>query len=157
MIQAGNLIPSVTVTVVKEGEQAAIDVQALFKDKRVLLFAVPGAFTPTCSSTHLPGYIALADDFFAKGIDLIACLSVNDAFVMKAWSDQQKANQITMIADGGGALTQAFGLEMETGDFGGLRSKRYAMLIEQGCVAKLYLEPPKTLGVSSAEEMLQSI
>ena len=127
----------------------------LFADKKVVLFALPGAFTPTCSASHLPGYIVKADDIFSKGVDLIACLSVNDAFVMKAWADTQNAEQITMIADGGADLTKAMGLDMDSGSFGGVRSRRYAMIIEDGVVTALNVEQPKTFEVSSAEAMLE--
>ncbi|WP_459782449.1 redoxin family protein, partial [Photobacterium sp. R1] len=110
------------------------DVTDLFAGKKVVLFAVPGAFTPTCSESHLPGYVVLADQLKAKGVDIIACVSVNDAFVMQAWGEAQNASEIMMLADGDGSFTKALGLEMDTAKFGGLRSQRYAMIIDNGVV-----------------------
>ena len=147
-------IPDVEVTAITDGSQETLSAAKLFAGKKVVLFAVPGAFTPTCSEAHLPGYVVQFDDFKAKGIDMVACLSVNDSFVMKAWAEAQNAQALTMIADGGAALTKALGLEMETGDFGGTRSKRYAMIINDGKVEVLQVEPPKSFEVSSAEAML---
>ncbi|RTE66064.1 peroxiredoxin [Amphritea opalescens] len=155
MIQVGDKIPAVSVSTIFAGETAAVSTEQLFADKKVVLFALPGAFTPTCSSSHLPGYIVKADDIFSKGVDLIACLSVNDAFVMKAWAESQNAEQITMVADGGAELTKALGLEMDSGSFGGVRSRRYAMIIEDGVVTALNVEEPKTFEVSSAEAILE--
>ncbi|QEQ96118.1 peroxiredoxin [Neptunomonas concharum] len=157
MIELGNTIPDAPLTVVTQGGQETLPAAELFAGKKVVLFAVPGAFTPTCSAHHLPGYVVLADDIKAKGVDLIACLSVNDAFVMRAWGEQQNADAITMLADGGGAFTKAIGLEMETGDFGGLRSQRYAMVIEDGVIKQLYIEAPKQFEVSKAEAVLAAL
>ncbi len=157
MISIGSEIPAVNVTVVTpEGQEAAV-ASELFAGKKVVLFAVPGAFTPTCSAHHLPGYVVLADEIKAKGVDMIACISVNDAFVMKTWGEQQNAEAITMIADGGAAFTKALGLTMETGDFGGTRSQRYAMIIEDGKVATLNVEEPKQFEVSKAETILAAL
>jgi peroxiredoxin len=122
-----------------------------------VLFAVPGAFTPTCSAAHLPGYVVLADELKAKGVDFIACVSVNDAFVMKAWGDAQNAAEIRMLADGDGSFARALGLEMETGAFGGLRSQRYAMVVENGVVTLLNVEQPKSFEVSKAEVILAAL
>ncbi|MBN0988275.1 peroxiredoxin [Amphritea pacifica] len=155
MIQVGDKIPAVSVSTILAGETSAVSTDQLFADKKVVLFALPGAFTPTCSASHLPGYIVHADDIFSKGVDLIACLSVNDAFVMKAWAETQNAEQITMIADGGADLTKAMGLDMDSGSFGGIRSRRYSMIIEDGVVTALNVEEPKTFEVSSAEAMLE--
>jgi len=155
MIQVGDKIPAISVSTIFAGETSAVSTEDLFADKKVVLFALPGAFTPTCSASHSPGYIVKADDIFSKGVDLIACLSVNDAFVMKAWADTQNAEQITMIADGGADLTKAMGLDMDSGSFGGVRSRRYAMIIEDGVVTALNVEQPKTFEVSSAEAMLE--
>ncbi|WP_296059713.1 peroxiredoxin [uncultured Amphritea sp.] len=155
MIQVGDKIPAISVSTIFAGVTAAVSTEDLFADKKVVLFALPGAFTPTCSASHLPGYIVKADDIFSKGVDMIACLSVNDAFVMKAWADSQNAEQITMIADGGADLTKAMGLEMDSGSFGGIRSRRYAMIIEDGVVTALNVEEPKSFEVSSAEAMLE--
>ena len=132
-------------------------VTELFSNKKAIVFAVPGAFTPTCTAAHLPGYITLADQFQAKGVDFIACISVNDAFVMKAWGDSQNAEHIMMLADGDASFTKALGLEMETGSFGGVRSQRYAMLIENGVVTKLNVEEAKSFEVSKAETMLAAL
>lgn len=157
MISIGSEIPAVNVTVVTpEGQEAAV-ASELFAGKKVVLFAVPGAFTPTCSAHHLPGYVVLADKIKAKGVDMIACISVNDAFVMKTWGEQQNAEAITMIADGGAAFTKALGLTMETGDFGGTRSQRYAMIIEDGKVTTLNVEEPKQFEVSKAETILAAL
>lgn len=157
MIQLGSQIPAVPVTLLtKEGEES-ITADTLFASKKVVLFAVPGAFTPTCSAHHLPGFVVLADEIKAKGVDMIACISVNDAFVMRAWGEQQNAEAITLLADGGGALTKALGLEMETGDFGGMRSQRYAMVINDGVVKQLHVEAPKQFEVSKAESILAAL
>lgn len=157
MISIGSEIPAVNVTVVTpEGQEAAV-ASELFAGKKVVLFAVPGAFTPTCSAHHLPGYVVLADEIKAKGVDMIACISVNDAFVMKTWGEQQNAEAITMIADGGAAFTKALGLTMETGDFGGTRSQRYAMIIEDGKVTTLNVEEPKQFEASKAETILAAL
>ena len=157
MIQLGEKIPSVAITSVVGDGQSVVKADEYFAGKRVLLFAVPGAFTPTCSASHLPGYVVLADRIRDKGIDVIACVSVNDAFVMRAWGKAQNAEAITMLADGGGAFTKALGLEMNTGDFGGLRSQRYAMLVEDGVVKLLNVEEPKAFAVSDAETMLRNL
>ncbi|KEQ18594.1 peroxiredoxin [Endozoicomonas numazuensis] len=157
MIKQGDRLPSVDITVISGDEQSTTPADAFFADKKAVLFAVPGAFTPTCSNAHLPGYVALADDFKAKGIDTIACLSVNDAFVMQAWSKDQNAGAITMMADGDGELTKALGLEMDTGSFGGLRSQRYAMIIDHGEITLLNVEPPKTFELSKAETLLAAL
>ncbi len=154
MIKVGDKIPSVGISSVRAGETSSIEADRLVAGKKVVLFALPGAFTPTCSASHLPGFIVKADEILAKGVDMIACLSVNDAFVMKAWAEMQNAEQITMIADGGAGLTTAMGLEMDSGAFGGIRSKRYAMIIDNGVVTDLYIEEPKQFNVSSAEAIL---
>ncbi|WP_299177519.1 peroxiredoxin [uncultured Neptuniibacter sp.] len=154
MIKVGDKLPDVSVTTLLAGESQSGSISELFAGKRVVLFALPGAFTPTCSASHLPGYVVHADQFFAKGVDIIACLSVNDTFVMKAWAEAQNAELITMVADGGAELTQAMGLEMNTGGFGGIRSQRYAMVIEDGVVTELNVEAPKQFERSSAETML---
>lgn len=154
MIKVGDKIPAVSISSVCAGETSSIEADQLVAGKKVVLFALPGAFTPTCSASHLPGFIVKADEILAKGVDMIACLSVNDAFVMKAWADMQNAEQITMIADGGAGLTTAMGLEMDSGTFGGIRSKRYAMVIDNGVITELQIEEPKQFEVSSAEAIL---
>lgn len=154
MISVGMTIPNATITAIDENGQTNTTSTELFSDKKVLLFALPGAFTPTCSQSHLPGYVTAYDEFKKKGIDIVACLSVNDSFVMTAWAKDQNAENITMLADGGAALTKALGLEMDTADFGGIRSQRYAMIIENNQVTHLNLEDPKEFKVSDAETML---
>lgn len=134
-------------------------VAELVKGKKIAIFGVPAAFSPTCSDSHLPGYIALADSFKAKGVDEIWCLSVNDAYVMGAWGRAQKANGIVrMIADGGAALTKAMGLEFDLTKAGmGVRSQRYSMLVEDGVVKQLNLDKGGKLEVSGAEQLLAQI
>ena len=157
MIKVGERIPAVNVTVAAAGQHESVSAATLFAGRKVVLFALPGAFTPTCSAAHLPGYVVNAEAFKAKGVEMIACLSVNDAFVMEAWGQAQNADAITMLADGGAALTKALGLEMETGDFGGIRSQRYAMIIEDGVVKTLNVEQPKQFEVSKAEVLLAAL
>lgn len=128
-----------------------------FAEKTIVLFALPGAFTPTCSASHLPGYVTLADQIFAKGVDKIACLSVNDVFVMDAWGKSQNAEQITMIADGDGSYTKVLGLGKDTGMFGGYRSQRYAAIIKNGKVVHLAVEKPGEFEVSSAQLLLEKL
>ncbi len=137
MIQVGGTLPEVDFSLLENGEITNPGTNELFSDKRVVLFAVPGAFTPTCSQAHLPGYVALADKLKAKGIDSIICLSVND--------------------DGNGFFTKQIGLDMNTGNFGGLRSLRYSMLVEDGEVKKLNVEDPGRFDVSDAQTMLDSL
>ncbi|MGI2852632.1 peroxiredoxin [Shewanella algae] len=157
MIAQGQTLPDATLS--QLGKEGMINhkVKELFAGKKAVLFAVPGAFTPTCSEAHLPGYVVLADELKAKGVDIIACVSVNDAFVMKAWGEAQNAGEIMMLADGDGTFTKALGLEMDTGAFGGLRSQRYAMVIDDGVVSLLNVEAPKTFEVSKAETILASL
>ncbi|MBO2639486.1 peroxiredoxin [Shewanella algae] len=157
MIAQGQALPDATLS--QLGKEGMINhkVKELFAGKKAVLFAVPGAFTPTCSEAHLPGYVVLADELKAKGVDIIACVSVNDAFVMKAWGEAQNAGEIMMLADGDGAFAKALGLEMDTGAFGGLRSQRYAMVIDDGVVSLLNVEAPKTFEVSKAETILASL
>jgi peroxiredoxin len=157
MISVGDTIPTANITVAGVVEQTSTTSTELFSGKKVVLFALPGAFTPTCSKAHLPGYVTLFDNFLEKGVDMVACLSVNDAFVMQAWAKDQNAENIIMIADGGAAFTKALGLTMETGDFGGIRAKRFAMVIDNGVVSLLNIEPPKTLESSKAETILDAL
>ena len=130
----------------------------IFSGKKVVLFAVPGAFTPGCSVTHLPGYVVNADKILAKGVDTIACLSVNDAFVMDAWGKAQNADHILMLADGNGDFTAALGLELDGRGFGlGQRSQRYAMIVDNGTVTLLNVEEGPGVDVSSAETVLAAL
>ncbi|HHF0484380.1 TPA: peroxiredoxin [Vibrio diabolicus] len=157
MIQQGQALPVATLSELTTDGMVNHDVTELFANKKVVLFAVPGAFTPTCSEAHLPGYVVLADELKAKGIDLIACVSVNDAFVMQAWGEAQNASEILMLGDGDASFTKALGLEMDTGGFGGIRSQRYAMIIENGIVTKLNVEEPKEFEASKAETILAAL
>ncbi|MCO4198809.1 redoxin family protein [Aeromonas hydrophila] len=157
MIAIGQALPAGEFTfITAEGKQQR-DSQSLFGDKRVVLFAVPGAFTPTCSNAHLPGYVVLADQLMAKGVDAICCLSVNDAFVMKAWQDAQNAEAITMLADGDGSWTRALGLAKETGTFGGVRAQRFALIANDGVVEQLFVEAPGKFEVSDAQSLLAAL
>lgn len=157
MISVGDAIPSATVGVIQNGQTENQYIQTLLAGKKVVLFALPGAFTPTCSNSHLPGYVVKADEIKAKGVDMIACLSVNDSFVMNAWGQSQNAEALTLIADGAAALTTAMGLEKDTGDFGGIRSQRYAMIIDDGIVSLLNVEAPKEFTVSDADSILAAL
>ena len=157
MIAIGQTLPAGEFTfITAEGKQQR-DTQSLFGGKRVVLFAVPGAFTPTCSNAHLPGYVVLADKFKEKGVDALCCLSVNDAFVMRAWQDAQNAEAITMLADGDGSWTRALGLAKETGAFGGLRAQRFALIANDGVVERLFVEAPGKFEVSDAQSLLAAL
>ncbi|MDC0213821.1 peroxiredoxin [Gammaproteobacteria bacterium] len=154
-IQEGANLPEATLHLMQEGKPTPMTVGDLFGGKKVVLFAVPGAFTPTCSNAHLPGYVVKADELKAKGVDNIVCLSVNDAFVMDAWGKDKNAEQLLMVADGNGDFTKALGLEMDGSGFGlGTRSQRYAMIVDDGKVTKLAVEEPGKLEVSAAEAIL---
>jgi peroxiredoxin len=143
----------------KDGGPKPVSTDDLFAGKKVVLFALPGAFTPTCSAKHLPGFIQHADEIRQKGVDAIACLSVNDAFVMGAWGDQQKAgDKVMMLADGNGDLTKALGLTMDGSRFGmGQRSQRYSMVVDNGVVKELNVEEPGAFAVSSAEHVMKQL
>jgi peroxiredoxin len=130
----------------------------VFSGKKVVFFAVPGAFTPGCSLTHLPGFVVSADALKAKGADTIACMSVNDAFVMGAWGQNQNAEEILMLADGNGDFTSAIGLELDASGFGmGKRAQRFGMIVEDGILTYLGVEAPGEIKVSSAETMLEQL
>jgi len=155
-IKAGDTLPDATfMTPGPEGPRPITSAE-LFKGKTVALFAVPGAFTPTCSAKHVPGFKANAAELRAKGVDTIACVSVNDVFVMKAWgADQGVGEDIVMLADGNGDFTKALGLEMDGSKFGmGLRSQRYSMIVKDGVVTTLNVEAGGEFKVSSADYML---
>ncbi|CAN5239914.1 peroxiredoxin [soil metagenome] len=156
-IQAGERIPEATINELHDGVQA-VSTTELFAGKKMVLFAVPGAFTPTCSAQHLPGYVQHLADFTAKGVE-VACVSVNDAFVMGAWArDQSVPEGLHMLADGNGAFTRALGLELDATPFGmGLRAKRFALYAEDGVVRQLHVEAPGEFNVSSAEYMLANL
>jgi peroxiredoxin len=155
-IKVGDKLPDATFKVMKDGKPADLTVAELTAGKKVALFAVPGAFTPTCSARHLPGYKEKAAEFRGKGVDTIACVSVNDVFVMNAWGkDQQVGEDVVMLADGNGDFAKAVGLEMDGKGFGmGGRSQRYSMIVEDGVVKSLNVEAPGKFEVSAAEYML---
>jgi len=158
-IEVGDKLPSVKLTEATAEGPKPVTTDDLFKGRRVALFAVPGAFTPTCSAKHLPGFKQLAGEIKAKGVDLIACVSVNDAFVMRAWAEDQAVGEdIVMLADGSGDFTKAIGLEMDATGFGmGKRSQRYSMIVEDGVVTELNLEAPGEFKVSAADYMLAQL
>ena len=156
-IQVGDKLPTATLNYLKDGVQA-ITTNELFDNKKVVLFAVPGAFTPTCSAKHLPGYVAKMDDFAKHGIE-VACLSVNDAFVMGAWAKSQDVPEsLHMLADGNGEFTKAMGLELDATAFGmGLRAKRFALYAENGVVKNVFVEAPGEFKVSAADYVLEQL
>jgi peroxiredoxin len=155
-IQVGDRIPEVTLAKATASGPQPITTTDLLKGRRVALFAVPGAFTPTCSARHLPGFKDKANELKAKGVDEIVCISVNDAFVMQAWAKSQGIeDQVTMVADGAGVFAKAIGLDADFSKFGmGVRSQRYSMIVEDGVVKTLNVEQPGAFEVSSAEHML---
>ena len=156
-IQIGDTVPSATLNVIRDGVQA-ITTDEIFGDRKVVLFSVPGAFTPTCSAKHLPGYVEKFAEFKNRGID-VACMAVNDAFVMKAWAkDQNVPADLMMLADGNANFARALGLEFDATAFGmGVRSKRFALYVENGVVRTLGVEAPGEFSVSSAQSMLEAI
>jgi peroxiredoxin len=157
-IQVGDPLPDVPLTVATADGPKPTTSGEFFKGKRVALFAVPGAFTPTCSARHLPSYVDKADELKAKGIDEIACISVNDPFVMAAWGQRDGSEDITMIADGNGEFAQAIGLTMDGSKFGlGQRSQRYSMIVDDGIVEQLNVEAPGEYRASSAENMIDQL
>jgi peroxiredoxin len=155
-IKVGDKLPEATFKVMKDGKPSDLTVADLTKGKKLALFAVPGAFTPTCSARHLPGYKEKAAELRAKGVDAIACVSVNDVFVMNAWGkDQQVGEDVVMLADGNGAFANAVGLTMDGSGFGlGSRSQRYSMIVEDGVVEQLNVEAPGEFKVSAADYMM---
>ncbi|GAA4864869.1 peroxiredoxin [Luteimonas vadosa] len=156
-IQPGDRIPEVTLKHIDDGVQT-IDTRTLFDGKKVVLFAVPGAFTPTCSEQHLPGFVQHFDDFRGRGIE-VACMAVNDPFVMHAWGeDQHVPDGLMMLSDGNGDFARALGLEMDATGYGmGTRSKRFALYAEDGVVRQLHVESPGEFRVSSAEHVLAAL
>lgn len=157
-ISQGDAVPDVTVQMMNDGRPGPVSLRELAAGKKVVLFAVPGAFTPTCSLQHLPGFVSKADEIKAKGVDEIICTAVNDAFVMDAWGKSASADAISMVADGNGDLASALGLEMDGSGFGlGTRSQRYAMVIDDGVITKLAVEAPGQFEVSSAEAILADL
>jgi len=159
-IKAGDRLPAdLKLKEMGEGGPKDVTVGEIFKGKKVVLFAVPGAFTPTCSMKHLPGFLEQASAIRAKGVDDIVCLSVNDAFVMGAWGNANSAkSKVRMLADGNGDFTKVVGLTLDASGFGmGVRSQRYAMIVQDGQVKELLVEPGPGLNVSSAESVLSKL
>ena len=158
-IQEGDKIPDATLMHMTDSGPAKITTQELFGGKKVALFAVPGAFTPTCSAQHLPGFVDNADAIKAKGVDTIACLAVNDAFVMGAWGkDRNVGDKVLMLADGNGELTGKLGLDLDATGFGlGSRSQRYSMIVNDGVVTKLNVEAAGAFEASKAEVILDQL
>ena len=156
--QVGDKLPDVPLTIASEDGPKPTTSGEYFQGKRVALFAVPGAFTPTCSARHLPSYVDKAEELKGKGVDEIACISVNDPFVMRAWGDRDGSGDITMLADGNGAFADAVGLTMDGSKFGmGKRSQRYSMIVNDGVVEQLNVEAPGEYRASSAEHMLEQL
>ncbi len=154
-ISVGDKLPDVTLTKVGPEGPEKVQSSEYFKGKTVALFSVPGAFTPTCSARHLPGYVEKAGELKAKGVDEIVATAVNDAFVMGAWKASAGAEDVTMLADGNGEFAEAVGLTMDVSGFGmGKRGQRYSMIVEDGVVKALNVEQPGDFSVSSAEHML---
>jgi glutaredoxin/glutathione-dependent peroxiredoxin len=156
MISPGQKIPSVTIKQATAEGGADVDPAALFAGKKVVMFSLPGAFTPTCSQKHLPGYVEKLPALKAEGVDLVACLSVNDAWVMQAWAEQHDAlGKIVMLADGSGAFTKALGIEADLGPHHmGLRARRGVIVFENGAVKSIEMEAPGKFEVSSADACL---
>lgn len=157
-IKTGDKLPEATLVKVTENGPEQVNSADYFKGRKVALFSVPGAFTPTCSAKHLPGFVDKAEALKAKGIDEIACTAVNDAFVMGAWGKGAHADGITMLADGNGDFAEAVGLTMDGKAFGmGKRGQRYSMVVNDGVVEQLNVEAPGEFKVSSADHMLEQL
>jgi peroxiredoxin len=158
-IDVGDRLPKTTlIKATAEGPQP-VDSEDYFAGRRVALFSVPGAFTPTCSARHLPGFVEKAEEFKGKGVDEIACTAVNDAFVLQAWSESAGADgKVTMLADGNGDFAAACGLEMDGSKFGlGRRGQRFSMIVNDGVVEQLNVEEPGSFNVSSADYMIERL
>ncbi len=157
-IKVGDKLPSVTLIKATEAGPDAIQSDEYFAGRTIALFSVPGAFTPTCSARHLPGFVEKIGELKAKGVDEVACTAVNDAFVMSAWAKSAGAEDVTMLADGNGQFVKALGLDMDSSKFGmGTRGQRFAMLVEDGVLKQLDVEQPGEFRVSSAEHMLSQL
>jgi peroxiredoxin len=159
-IKVGDSVPAdVKLKEIREGAPKDVTMDEIFKGKRVVLFAVPGAFTPTCSAKHLPGFVKEAEQIRKKGVDDVVCVSVNDAFVMDAWGKASGAQgKVRMLADGNGDFARAVGLELDASGFGmGKRSQRFAIVVEDGIVRQLHVEAPREFKVSAAENVLKSL
>lgn len=159
MIKVGDKLPNIGFKKMGDNGPEPVDADNLFKGKKVVLFSVPGAFTPTCSAKHLPGFVEQADAIKAKGVDTIACVAVNDAFVMGAWGkDQKVGDKVEMLADGSGDWTNALGLDLDLTAAGlGKRGQRFAMIVEDGTVSHLAVEEGGAFEVSSAEKILENL
>jgi peroxiredoxin len=158
-VSVGDNLPSTTIVKATDNGPEAVSSDEFFAGRKVALIAVPGAFTPTCSARHLPGFLDKADDLKAKGIDEVAFTSVNDAFVMNAWAKANESDgKVTMLADGNGEFAKAVGLTMDGSKFGlGERSQRYSMIVDDGVVTELNVEAPGEFKVSSAEHLLEQL
>ena len=157
-IQIGDRIPDSTLMIMTDGKPAPLTTADLFGGKKVVLFSVPGAFTPTCSVKHLPGFVDRVEEIRGKGVDTIACMAVNDVFVMHAWGESANADKIVMLADGNGEFTKSLGLELDASGFGmGERSQRFALIADDGVVSDLFIEAPGEYRVSAAEHVLLSL
>ncbi len=157
-IKVGDKIPATNLNEMTSNGPAAVATEELFAGKKVVLFSVPGAFTPTCSAKHLPGFVNHADEILAKGVDAIVCVSVNDVFVMHAWSKSANADKLHMLADGNGDFAKALGLELDARGFGmGQRSQRFALIADDGVVTDLFVEAAGEFRVSSAEHVLSAL
>ena len=158
-IKVGDKMPSGTLTLATKDGPQKISAEEYFKGRKVVLFSVPGAFTPTCDAKHLPGFVERAGDIRSKGVDKIACLSVNDAFVMKAWGKSQNTDdKVDMLADGNAEYTKALGLDMDASGFGmGVRGQRFSLVVDNGVVKQLNVEPKGEFKVSSAEHVLTQL
>ncbi len=158
-IQVGDKLPSVDLQTMGDSGVETINSNQIFDSGKVVLFGLPGAFTPTCSASHLPGYVVQSDQLMAKGVSRIVCLSVNDAFVMDAWGKQNNVDDLVMmVADGSAKFTQALGLELDLEAAGmGIRSQRFAMVVNNGVVETLNIEAPQAFEVSNAETILASL
>ena len=156
-IKVGDKIPSVTLKTLGADGMQDLSTDSIFAGKKVVMFAVPGAYTPTCSAKHLPGFVQNLDAFKSQGVDVV-CLSVNDPFVMKHWGESAKADGMLMLADGNATFTKALGLEMDGSAYGlGTRSQRFALYAENGVCTALSVEKPGAFEVSSAEAMLKTV
>lgn len=158
-IQAGEKMPSGVFGVMTDAGPGAVSTEDLFSGKKVVLFSVPGAFTPTCSMNHMPGFVDHADEILAKGVDTIACMAVNDIFVMDAWGkDRDVGDKISMLADGNGEYASALGLEMDATGFGmGIRGQRFAIIVDDGVATHVAVEEAGKFEVSSAESVLANL
>ena len=157
-IQTGDRIPEAMLMTMVDGNPKPVSTSDVFAGKKVVLFAVPGAFTPTCSARHLPGFIDHVEEFHAAGVDTVACMAVNDVYVMDAWSKSAAADRILMLADGNADFARALGLDLDASDwFMGLRSQRFALVAEDGIVTALFIEQAGEFKVSSAENVLAKL